>query len=73
MENVDTNLIKWAVVCVNEFARKWELTSKAAFQYLLAFGGILFLKEHYEAEHLLSIDDAVEDLGIICRNNGGKL
>jgi len=70
---VNTNLVKWAVACVNEFARKWELSSTAAFQYLLAFGGIVFLKEHYEAEHLLSIDDTVDDLRIICRNNGGSL
>jgi len=73
MKRVNTNLINWAVVCINEFARKWELTPKVAFHYLLKFGGIGFLKEHYEAEHLLSIDDAVDDLGIVCRNNGGKL
>ena len=73
MENVNTNLINWAVVCVNEFARNRKLTAKAAFQYLLAFGGINFIMEHYEAEHLLSIDDTIDDLGIICRNNGGSL
>ena len=73
MKQINTRLINWAVVCINEFARKWELTSKAAFHYLLAFGGIGFLKEHYEAEHLLSIEDAVDDLSIVCRNNGGSL
>ena len=73
METVNKNLVNWAVVCVNEFARNWKLTPKTAFQYLLAFGGIRFLKEHYEAEHQLSLDDTVDDLGIICRNNGGSL
>jgi hypothetical protein len=73
MEKVNSNLINWAVVCVNEFARNRKLTKKAAFRYLLTFGGIGFLKEHYEAEHLLSIDDTVDDLGIICRSNGGSL
>ena len=73
MERVNTNLINWAVVCVNEFARHRELSPKAAFQYLRAFGGIEFMKGHYEAEHLLSLDDAVEDLGIVCRDNGGNL
>jgi len=73
MEKVNTNLVNWAVVCVGEFARNWNLTPKAAFQYLLMFGGISFIKEHYEAEHLLSIEDAVDDLGIVCRNNGGSL
>jgi len=73
MEKINTTLINWAVVCVNEFARNRKLTTKAAFQYLLAFGGINFIMEHYEAEHLLSIDDAIDDLGIVCRNNGGSL
>ena len=73
MKHVNTNLINWAVVCINEFAHKWELTSKAAFHYLYEFGGVSFLKEHYEAEHLLSIDDTADDLGIVCRNNGGNL
>jgi len=73
MEKVNTSLVNWAVVCVSEFARRWNLTPKAAFQYLLMFGGVNFIKEHYEAEHLLSIDDAVDDLGIVCRNNGGSL
>jgi len=73
MKKINTSLINWAVVCVNEFARNRELNQKAAFQYLMEFGGIGFLKEHYEAEHLLSIDDAIDDLGMICRNNGGSL
>ena len=30
-------------------------------------------KENYEAEHTLSLDTVLEDLGILCRRNGGKL
>ena len=59
------------MVCVNEFAKRKALSAKAAFQYLYMFGGIHFLKEHYEAEHLLSLDDAVDDLNQVCQNNGG--
>jgi len=73
MEKVNTNQINWAVACVNEFARYWKLSPKMAFQYLLTFGGIGFIMDHYEAEHLLSLDDAVDDLSVICRNNGGNL
>jgi len=72
MEKVNTNLVNWAVVCVNEFSRRLKLTPKAAFHYLQTFGAIEFIKEHYEAEHLLSLDDVVDDLSIICRNNGGN-
>jgi hypothetical protein len=73
MEQVNVGVINWAVVCVSEFAKAQKLHPKAAFRYLYDFGGIEFIKEHYEAEHLLSFDDAVEDLGIVCRNNGGNL
>ncbi|UVP53872.1 DUF3791 domain-containing protein [Bacteroides cellulosilyticus] len=35
--------------------------------------GVAFLDECYAAEHLLSVEDAVKDLTVICKNNGGKL
>ena len=65
--------INYMVVCVNEFARVKALHPRIAFQYLYGHKGIDFLKEHYEAEYTLSIEDAVEDLDIICKNNGGNL
>lgn len=65
--------INYMVVCVNEFARVKALHPRIAFQYLYGHKGIDFLKEHYEVEQTLSIEDAIEDLDIICRNNGGDL
>lgn len=44
---------------------------KQAYSYLKRFKGIAFLDECYEAEHQLSIKDAVNDLSIICHRNGG--
>ena len=73
MNAPEINIINWLVVCVNEFARQFSLDAKTAFKYLYNYGGINFLKEHYEAEHTLSFDEAVEDLQIICKNNGGEL
>ena len=64
--------INYTVACVNEFAKKFESTSKEAFQYLEKYKGILFLKEHYEIEHTLSLEDAIEDLSRVCRTNGGE-
>ena len=61
------------VYCIKAFAERYRLTSKQAFAYLNRFKGISFLDECYEAEHLLSIDDAVNDLSIICKRNGGAL
>jgi len=63
--------IAWTVACVNEFAYRFEISVKAAFQYLYNHGGIAFLEEHYEAEHLLSFDDAVDDLLLVCQAKGG--
>ena len=37
------------------------------------YKGLEFLDECYEAEHTLSLDDAVEDLTIICKRNGGNI
>ena len=36
--------IGFTVACVNEFARKYKLSSKEAFQYLFQFKGIDFIK-----------------------------
>ncbi len=37
------------------------------------YKGLEFLDECYEAEHTLSLDDAVEELTIICKRNGGNI
>lgn len=66
-------MINFTVVCVNEFAQKHNISVKEAFRYLFQFKGIEFIKENYEAEHTLSLDTVLEDLGILCRRNGGIL
>lgn len=63
--------VNYVVVVVNEFARKKRLPIRDAFQYLYQYKGIAFLRDCYDAEHTLSLDDAIDDLTIICRNNGG--
>ncbi len=63
----------FVVACVSEFASAYGLTIKEASNYLKRYKGLEFLILHYEAQHLLSIDDTVEDLAQVCRNNGGGL
>lgn len=65
--------INYAVACVSEFAGRYGLSKQVAFQYLYKYKAIEFLKENYEIEHTLSLDDALDDMLIICRNNGGTL
>ena len=64
--------INYTVVCINEFAGRFHIAAKEAFSYLYDHKGIEFIKENYDIEHTLSIDDAVDDLIVVCRNNGGK-
>lgn len=67
------NMINYIVVCINEFASRFNLSSKDAFYYLNKYSGISFLKDNYEIEHTLSIDDAIDDMILICAKNGGYL
>ncbi len=65
--------INYTVACVSEFAGTYGITPKEAFEFLYEYKAIEFLKEHYDIEHTLSFEDAVEDMMTVCRNNGGEL
>lgn len=67
------NKIEYIVACVGAFASRFLLSNAQAYAYLRRFTGIDFLIDCYEAEHTLSIDDAVSDLQAICRRNGGRI
>lgn len=73
MKQSVVNQIEYVVCCVGAFAQRFNLSNAQAYAYLRRFSGINFLLECYEAEHTLSIDDAVEDLAVICQNNGGHV
>lgn len=73
MSREEQNMIDYIVVCVNEFADKLGIDYKQSFNYLNKYKAIKFIKENYEVEHTLSIEDAIEDMAIVARNNGGNL
>ena len=68
-----TNTINYLVICINDFAEHMGIAPKESYSYLAEYGGLDFLLEHYEIEHTLSLGDAIDDLTLICRNNGGNL
>lgn len=72
-KSLQKNKIDYTVSCVSLFASRHNLSKKAAFQYLDKNNAINFLKQHYDIEHTLSVDDAVDDMAEICRQNGGKI
>ena len=73
MSKEEQNIIEYIVVCVNEFADKLGLNYKEAFNYLNRYKAIKFIKENYEIEHTLSLEDAIEDMLMVANNNGGNL
>lgn len=69
----DKYKIPYIHACIRAFAKRYNLPVKSAFLYLRNFKGIDFLNEFYPVEHLLSIEDTVDDLILLCKKNGGEL
>ena len=60
-------------MCIVEFGKKFGMTAQLSYQYLKKYKGISFLDKYYEAEHLLSLNDALTDLKVYCKRNGGTI
>ena len=73
MSERERKIIDYIVICISEFAKQNGITQKDAYNYLKEHKGLEFLDECYEAEHTLSLNDAVEDLTEICKSNGGNI
>lgn len=69
----DKEIIDYVMTAIIEFSRRYGLTIKEASNYLNRFKGIDFLTEYYDVEHTLSFKDCVDDLTVICLNNGGEV
>ncbi|MBP5364546.1 MAG: DUF3791 domain-containing protein [Bacteroidales bacterium] len=65
--------LAYYVACVRDFGERFNLTPNDSFAYLESHGGMRFLIDCYEAEHTLSLEDAVADLITVCKRNGGML
>lgn len=73
MAKEDVNILNYIVVCISEFASRYEMQVRDAYVYLSRNKGIEFLKEFYDVEHTLSFDDVLDDLTAICQKNGGAV
>ncbi|MDR0321546.1 MAG: DUF3791 domain-containing protein [Treponema sp.] len=69
----DSSRIHYFTMCVSAFSDRKGLDRRDAFNYLYNHSGIEFLVDCYEAEHTLSLNDAVDDLTLVCKNNGGTI
>ncbi len=73
MPQKQKDMIDYIVICINEFAKRYAVNIKEAFNYLYQYKGIAFLEEEYDVEHTFSFEDAVDHLTIICQEHGGTL
>lgn len=69
----DRRVIGYIIANIGEFAAMHRMTVREASNDLNRYKGLDFLAEHFEAEHLLSLQDSIQDLTQVCFNNGGGI
>lgn len=65
--------IPFLTACIQAFGRRFAMTRQAAFRYLQQYKALTFLIEFYDVEHLQSMDDTIDDMILVCQQNGGSL
>jgi hypothetical protein len=73
MRTKEYKMIEYYLICVLDFAEHYNIDTKKAYEYLDEYGGIDFLEKYYEAEHILGIEAAIDDLTFMCKKNGGEI
>ena len=71
--NMSKYEIKFITSAVQAFARRFAITRQASFRYLQQHKALAFLVEFYDVLHLQSMDDTIDEMLIVCRQNGGTL
>lgn len=73
MSRSENNKLKYIIALIAEFAAKFSIGEKQAYNYLKRFKGMDYLSEFYDVLHTLSFEETVSSLSTICNRNGGKL
>ena len=73
MSELQKNMTDYFVICVNEFAKRYNIGAKDALLYLDKYEGMKFLEEFYDVQHTRDCDETGDSLTLICRRHGGEL
>ncbi|MBS7410176.1 MAG: DUF3791 domain-containing protein [Candidatus Limisoma sp.] len=65
--------MEYIIALVNEFAKKFNLSDKQAFNYIRNHQGVTFIEDNYGIIHTLDFQEAVESVALFCRKTGGLL
>lgn len=69
----ETNKLKYTIALIAEFADRFGIGEKQAYNYLSRFKGLAHLFTFYNVIHTQSFDDAVDMMIQVCAHNGGGL
>ncbi len=67
------DLLEYIIALVDEFARKFGLSDRQAYNYIHSHKGVNFIEQNYGIIHTLSIEEAVDSIVAYCRRQGGSL
>lgn len=67
------DIFEYIIALVNEFAKKYGLSDKQAFNYIHHYQGVSFIEKNYGIIHTLDFDEAIDSVTIYCRKFGGEL
>lgn len=67
------DIFEYIIALVNEFARRFGLSDKEAFNYIHTHKGIPFIEQNYGIIHTLDFNEAVNSVATYCRRFGGTL
>ena len=73
MSREETNKLKYTIALIAEFADRFGIGEKQAYNYLSRFKGLAHLFAFYNVIHTQSFDDAVDMMIQVCAYNGGGL
>lgn len=73
MSELQKNMVDYFVICINEFAKRYDMGPDDAIVYLDKYNGLQFLEEFYDVQHMLPFDETVDNLTVICQRHGGGL
>ena len=73
MSREETNKLKYTIALIAEFANRFGVGEKQAYNYLSRFKGLAHLFTFYNVIHTQSFDDAVDMMIQVCAHNGGGL
>lgn len=67
------DIFEYIIALVNEFAKKYGLSDKQAYNYIRIRKGVAFIEQNYGIIHTLDFEEAVDSVANFCRRSGGKL